>query len=276
MQAFEVWTQDRRTEREELAGRTDKALQDLKQNFTFLEPSYAADTPGPAQSEPDSNANWLLVAGRALDRELAWWSKDALQGMPSKLVLRQGQRLFERLQEEQRVLQAVSEVVGDLTKEWELHQEALDSTGSSCREMQRAMDSVKDTTEGVLDAREELDAAEKKLATATRKMASDAELSHLTQDKTEMSRLFKEALRALQEDLRVLLMHEREYPEVMATVNKAMATLMEGKGVSLSLSRPVMEVLDLSVSLAVFDELEVLSTLSASRHVVYKAREGQS
>jgi hypothetical protein len=111
------------------------------------------------------------------------------------------------------------------------------------------------------------------LGRARRRKKRKAEIGQLEEEEAERRRSLKRARAALQEDMSVLLMEEQEFPEVLATMNEAVGALTAGAAVSLS--REVMVVLDLSMSLAAFEERQVLSSLAASRHVVYKVREGE-
>lgn len=262
VQTFESWKEERRKEKEEAALSTDAALEGLKANFLCFEPSVWALDP-----------NCLSAAGAALDRELGVLSKSAVDGLPLRQILTQGQRLLESLEEEEQVLQAVTAVCRDVSDELTLHQEALDGSGLSRKAMQQASASVVAKSELVVDAREDLDDATKKVARAKRKSETEANVATLTADEAAKRKGLKEARAALQEDFSVLLMHEREFPEVLVTLNQAVAALMLGAGVTLT--RDVLHVLDPTMSLAGFDECHVLSTLAASRHVVFKVRAGE-
>jgi hypothetical protein len=109
---------------------------------------------------------------------------------------------------------------------------------------------------------------------ARRKKKGEAEIGRLEEEEANWRRGFKTARAALEEDLSALLRQEQEFPEVLATMNEAVGALMEG-GSAVRLSREVMVVLDLSMSLAAFEERQVLSSLAASRHVVHKVRDGE-
>lgn len=79
----------------------------------------------------------------------------------------------------------------------------------------------------------------------------------------------------LQESLKEVLEYERDFPEVMETVKRAVGELT-ATGVGAALNPGVLRVLNPSMSLKAFDEYELLSSPPATRHNVYKALEGDT
>lgn len=263
LRAYSQWVD--RCDGSELARVTDEAVKRVK--AVPLAAFFGAEDASLDTSDGDDA---LCALGTALDKEEEWQQRDHLGCLPRAELLGCAGSLLRVLEERARTLQRAVQICTELSEHISVQSAALDGRSAVRTALQEELRTLEERSSAVQGVKDDVQDAETALQRARRRGACVTALTAALQAAKVQ---FKAARALLQAALSAVQAREREFPEVIGAVQRAVGLLEEGIGQGLTRGVAGMRE-PAAVSLAASEEQHLLSLPPSSRHIVRKVREG--